>query len=191
MLSLVHHKELRYLQGSVPFLAILVAAGAAGLWRAGWRRLTIGLLAASLLLSLNTARSVLSRRSLAAVAAARDLAADPAVRTVALSQAWAYGHLLAFGDRVAVLDLATPPADEEVRKALAGAGVDALCLYADDLARAPSLARLVESAGFARAAVYRSWNSKPVVVFRRRSRSASSRVHLTCALSFCRLTSVG
>ncbi|HEY8020893.1 MAG TPA: glycosyltransferase family 39 protein [Thermoanaerobaculia bacterium] len=191
VLSLVHHKELRYLQGGVPFLAILVAAGAAGLWRAGWRRVTIGLLAASLLLSLNTARSVLSRRSLAAVAAARDLGADPAVRTVALSQAWAYGHLLFFGDRVAVLDLATPPAEEEVRKALAGVGVDALGLYADDLARAPSLALLVESAGFARAAVYRSWNSKPVVVFRRRSRSASSRAYLTRALSFCRLISVG
>ncbi len=40
VLSLVHHKELRYLQGSVPFLAILVAAGAAALWRAGWRRTT-------------------------------------------------------------------------------------------------------------------------------------------------------
>jgi 4-amino-4-deoxy-L-arabinose transferase-like glycosyltransferase len=167
LLSLVHHKELRYLQGSVPFLAILVAAGAVAFWRAGRRRTTVALLAAALLLSLNTARSVLSRRSVAAVAAARALAADPALRTVALSQAWAYGHLLFFGDRVAVVDLATPPEEPELRSALAAGGVGALGLYVDDLARAPDLARLTASSGFARAAEYRGWNSKPVALFRR------------------------
>jgi 4-amino-4-deoxy-L-arabinose transferase-like glycosyltransferase len=165
LLSLVHHKELRYLEGCVPFLAILAAAGAAALWRAGWRRTTAVLLLISLLLSLNTARAVLSRRSLAAVAAARELAAGPAIHTVALSQAWAYGHLLFFDNRVGVIDLATPPGEAEVRAAVQQA--DALGLYAEDLARAPEIERIVAGAGFARAAELRAWNSKPVVVFRR------------------------
>ena len=166
LLSLVHHKELRYLQGCVPFLAILAAAGAAALWRAGWRRTTAALLLISLLLSLNTARSVLSRRSLAAVEAARALAADPAVHTVALSQAWAYGHLLFFGNRTGVIDLATPPGEAEVRAAVARA--NALGLYVEDLARAPEIERTVLAAGFTRTAELRAWNSKPVAIFLRR-----------------------
>ena len=165
LLSLVHHKEMRYLAGAIPFLAILAAMGAAALWRAGWRRWTVGLLVTSLVLSLNTARSVLGHRSLAAVAAARVIRADPAVRTVALSQAWQYGHRLFFGNRVAVLDLSTPPREPEIRTALKTA--DVVGLYAEDLARSPDLERRLGQAGFVRAGELRAWQSKPVVLFRR------------------------
>src|SRR5258708_23416860 len=108
-LSLIHHKQLRYLQGIVPFLAILAAAGAMALWRSSWRRSTVALLAASLLLSLNTARTVVSHRSAAAVEAARALRADPGLATVALSQAWAYGDRLFFGNRGEGPGPSTPP----------------------------------------------------------------------------------
>ncbi len=164
LLSLIHHKELRYLQGAVPFLAILLAAGAIAFWGSGWRRWTVALLAVSLLLSLNTARSVLSRRSIAAVEAARTLRGDLGLKTVALSQAWAYGHRLFFGNGVGVLDLSTPPKESEIRSAVPVA--DALGLYVADLQKAPDVRRLVDQAGWVPAGVFRAWNSKPVVVFR-------------------------
>jgi hypothetical protein len=168
LLSMIHHKELRYLQGAVPFLAILLAAGAIALWSSGWRRWTVGLLAASLLLSLNTARSVLSRRSIAAVEAACALRSDPGLKTVALSQAWAYGHRLFFGNGVGILDLSTPPQESEIRTALQAA--DALGLYVADLERSPNVGRLLDQAGWVRTAEFRAWNSKPVLVFRKPSR---------------------
>jgi len=65
-----------------------------------------------------------------------------------------------------VIDLGTPPGEAEVRAAAAQA--DALGLYVDDLARAPEIERIAFAAGFTRAAEIRAWNSKPVVVFRRR-----------------------
>lgn len=171
LLSLIHHKELRYLQGVVPFLAILLAAGAASLWYSGRRRWTVALLSASLLLSLNMARSVLSRRSIAAVEAAHVIRADPTLKTVALSQAWAYGHRLFFGNGVAVLDLSTPPTDAEVRTAIARA--DAVALYVSDVARSPNVGRLIDQAGLVRAGEFRGWNSKPVVLFRRTPTAAA------------------
>jgi hypothetical protein len=168
LLSLVHHKELRYLQGAVPFLAILLAAGAAALWRRGWRRSTVALLAVSLILSLNTARAVLSRRSIAAVAAARALRDRPAVRAVALSQAWAYGNHLFFAKDVTVLDLATPPLPGEVETAAPHA--DAMCLFAADLAGAPQTERRTAQAGLVRAGEFHGWYSKPVVCLLRAPR---------------------
>jgi hypothetical protein len=168
LLSLIHHKELRYLQGAVPFLAILLAAGAIAFWGSGWRRWTVALLAVSLLLSLNTARSVLSRRSTAAVEAARSLRGDPTLETVALSQAWAYGHRLFFGNGVGILDLSTPPKESEVRAAVPVA--DALGLYVADLQRVPDVRRLVDQAGWMPRGEFRAWNSKPVLVFRNPTR---------------------
>jgi Alg9-like mannosyltransferase family len=169
-LSLIHHKQLRYLQGIAPFLAILVAAGAIALWDSGWRRSTVALLAASLLLSLNTARTVLSHRSTAAVEAARVLRADPSLATVAVSQAWAYGDRLFFGNGVGVLELSTPPRESEIRTALPVA--DALALYAADLARSPDVRRRIDQAGWVRTGELRAWNSKPVLVFHRRQGSS-------------------
>jgi hypothetical protein len=171
LLSLIHHKQLRYLQGIVPFLAILVAAGAIAAWDAGWRRWTVALLAASLLLSLNTARSLLARRSVAAVEAARLLRADPDIAAVALSQAWAYGDRLFFGNGVGVMGLSTPPTEPEIRAALPAA--DALGLYRADLERSPGVRRLVERAGWRRAGEFRAWNGKPVLLFRQPSRAGT------------------
>jgi hypothetical protein len=170
-LSLIHHKELRYLQGAVPFLAILLAAGAAALWRSGWPRWTTALLALSLVLSLNTARAVISRKSFAAVAAARALRVEPAVKTVALSQAWAYGDHIFFGNGVTVLDLSTPPLPREVEAAIPRA--DALGLFAADLARSPEVERLVGQAGWVRMGDFRGWYSKPVVLFLKQASSGA------------------
>jgi 4-amino-4-deoxy-L-arabinose transferase-like glycosyltransferase len=165
LLSLVHHKELRYLAGVLPFLAILAAVGAEALWRAGWRRWTAGLLATSLVLSLNTARSVLGHSSVAAVAAARALHAGPPVAAVALSQPWAYGDHLFFDNGVELCGLSTPPTEAEIRRVAARAAV--VGLYAEDLARSPELERWLGEAGHVRAAEVSAWQSKPVVLFRR------------------------
>ncbi|HVT56872.1 MAG TPA: hypothetical protein VHR45_00590 [Thermoanaerobaculia bacterium] len=87
------------------------------------------------------------------------------MRTVALSQAWAYGHRLLLGNRVAVLDLETPPRAAELRSVAAAA--DRIGLYAADLERSAAAARLLGEAGFDAPAVFHFWQSKPVLLFRK------------------------
>ncbi len=92
-LSLIHHKQLRYLQGVIPFLCLAAAAAALGWWRAGRRRSTAVLLGLSLLLGL-PGIGFLQKKSMAAVVAARSIARQEGVTAVALAQPWAYGGRL-------------------------------------------------------------------------------------------------
>ena len=113
ILSLVHHKELRYLQGAIPFLAILGAAGFA-VMRSRWRPV-----AATTLLALTLVLEVLwcaGRRRQVDGGSDRGvaMASDPSVKVVALSQAWAYGDRLYFGNGVEVRDLPTPPRERDL-----------------------------------------------------------------------------
>jgi hypothetical protein len=169
VLSFVQHKELRYLQGAIPFLAILAAAGFTAM-RKRWRPWL-----ATTLLVLTMATEVLGVRvvrgkSMAAVTAARSMASEPGVRVVALSQAWAYGHRLYFGNGVEVRDLPVPPRERDLEKMIPGA--DRVALYAKDLEADPSLGALLARHGFISSGTYRWGESKVVVVFARRSELA-------------------
>lgn len=161
-LSLIHQKQLRYLQGVIPFLMLLAAAGAGSLWMDGRRRLTAALCALSLLLGLGGI-TFLSKKSMAAVQAAQDLAAVQGLTTVALSQSWAYGGTLYLGTRVAVLDLPYPLRAPELEQALVRASC--VALYEEDLAANPELSRLLARYGFVKARQYRWGRSKPVEVW--------------------------
>ena len=70
----------------------------------------------------------LAKKSMPAVMAARAIAANPNIRTVAVSQIWAYGGWLYFGDR-SVRELETPPRNLETQIS----GADAVALYETDL----------------------------------------------------------
>ncbi|MBV9496885.1 MAG: hypothetical protein JOZ54_21770 [Acidobacteria bacterium] len=157
-LSLIKHKELRYVQGLVPFLAIAAGIGFATWWRADKRKLAVALLAISLIWNLYGLRYI-ERKSMPAVMAARMLAEDPLVRTVVLSQIWAYGDRLYFTDRRQIRDVQTPPRD----LAAALPGADAVSLYESDLT--PAIEAQLQAAGFGRKAHFDSGAARAVVVY--------------------------
>jgi len=113
---------------------------------------------------------VLRGKSMAAVTAARSMASETGVRVVALSQAWAYGHRLYFGNGVEVRDLPVPPRESDLERLIPGA--DRVALYAKDLEADPSLGALLARHGFIPSGVFRWGRSKVVVVFARRSELA-------------------
>jgi hypothetical protein len=162
VLSLLTHKELRYLQAALPFLAILGAAGLAGA-RRRWPRAVVAVLLALTLVSEALGVRILRDKSMAAVTAARAMASDPGVKVVALSQAWAYGDRLYFGNRVEVRDLPTPPSEAGIVANVEGA--DRVGLYRKDLAGDPALATALAGQGFVPRSTIEWGQSKAVVVF--------------------------
>ncbi|HKO57175.1 MAG TPA: hypothetical protein VJ276_14965, partial [Thermoanaerobaculia bacterium] len=158
VLSLIRHKELRYVQGIVPYLAIAAGIGFALWWRQGKRRIAVTLLILSLGWNLYGLK-YLGRKSMPAVMAARLLSDDPRIHTIALSQLWAYGDRLYFGDRREVRDIQTPPRD--LPAALRGA--DAVSLYESDLT--PDVEAQLRAHGFVRRAHFDTGAARAVVVY--------------------------
>jgi hypothetical protein len=156
-LSIVRHKELRYLQTTIQFIAIAAAIGASMLWQQR-RALAIALVAISIAWNLAGIRFV-TKKTMPAVLAARALAADPAIHSVAVSQLWAYGDRLYFGQQIDVLDFGEPPRDIPTN-------VDALAFWESDLdvAQVPP--------GYVKWRTFRDGDAKPVVVFRRSNQHA-------------------
>src|SRR5262249_52394318 len=97
-LSIVRHKELRYLQVMIPFLAIAAGIGFTSLHSRS-RRWAVSLLVISLIWNLHGLR-YFARKSMPSVDAARAVAADPSVKSVTASQVWACGGDLYFGKRI-------------------------------------------------------------------------------------------
>ena len=164
VLSFIQFKELRYLQGAMPFLALLGGAGFA-VMRTRWRPWLVTALLVLTLASEVLGVRVLAGKSMAAVAAARAMASDRLVKVVALSQAWAYGDHLYFGNRVEVRDLATPPSMNDLKEKIAGA--DRVALYRKDLAANPALAAVLARRGLTSETHFRWGESKAVAVFSR------------------------
>ncbi|MFI5166878.1 MAG: glycosyltransferase family 39 protein [Thermoanaerobaculales bacterium] len=163
-LSLIAHKELRYLQGVIPFLCILAAAGAVALFNRGWRRTTTAIVGLTLALGVNNAVRLLAGNSMAAVQAAQAIAADPNARTVVLSQAWAYGDRLLLPASTKVRELGTLPSGTELATAIHGA--DAVCLYEEDVRGHPELGAALHAAGLRPTQRFSCAESRPVVVYR-------------------------
>lgn len=151
LLSLIAHKEVRYLQGLIPFLAILGGIGFAQMKR----NLAVALLVLSLVWNLWGLR-FLARESRPAVDAARSLVG---ARTVAISQPWACGDKLYLMPGARALELGTPAQhlDELLPQA------DAVIIYESDL-NGEVAAKL---RGFRRVAVFRAPRARDVIVYRR------------------------
>jgi len=164
-LSLIHQKQLRYLQGIIPFVILLSAAGAWSFWKSGRRRLTVVLCVLSFLLGASGV-TFLQRKSMAAVEAAQQLRASaPNVRAVGLSQVWAYGGDLYLGQNVRLLELSYPLRLEALQDALTQC--EWVGFYAEDLRRNPGAEAMLRQAGFTAAGEYRRGRSKPVLLYRR------------------------
>jgi GPI mannosyltransferase 3 len=153
-LSVVHHKELRYLQAVIPFAMILAAAGAVFWWQTGRRKLVIVLLVLALPLQLARIRSI-EKRTMAAVDAARSMRN---ANSVALSQEWAYGGRLFLRN---VEELGIPP--DLVRLREAAPRVDCVAMYRSQIT--PETRAIVSAAGLTAARGFERARSRPVDVF--------------------------
>lgn len=158
-LSIVRHKELRYVQAMIPFLAVAAAIGASMLWRER-RAVAIALVGISLVWNLTGLR-FFARKTQPAVMAARWLATQP-VKRVVLSQLWAYGDRLYLGTQIDVTDIGSPPqrAAEELARA------DAAAVWETDL-DSPTLTQSLATNGFHAVRTFRDGPARAVVVFRR------------------------
>jgi hypothetical protein len=144
-LSVIHHKELRYLHGVLPPLMLLAAFGFDSLRRRVRPVLAVTLAVVSVLWGMLGLRFLTRTTGPAVEAAAHMVAAGPG-EAVVLSQAWAYGHRLLLGNAVGVRDVATPPSVVELAAAVPGAAW--VALYASDLRADPSLATCLQGQGF-------------------------------------------
>ncbi|MCU1229310.1 MAG: hypothetical protein JWO97_2194 [Acidobacteria bacterium] len=160
-LSAIRHKEVRYLEVMIPFLAIGAGIGAAMLWQSR-RKLAIGLVAISIAWHLSGLRYH-ARKTMPAMRAAEMLGADPSVSTVTLNQIWAYGDRLYFGERMAVRDVGTPI--DPARFALGLQNTDAVAMAETDLD--PPLVEALRKENFVAVKTFRDGPAKAVVVFRR------------------------
>ncbi|HYS55454.1 MAG TPA: hypothetical protein VER58_16980 [Thermoanaerobaculia bacterium] len=157
-LSAVRHKEMRYLEVMIPFLAIAAGMGFAVLYQQK-RALATALLAVSVIWNLHGLR-FFAHKSMPAVDAAQAILANPKIKVVVVSQLWAYGDRLYFDKKLAARDVGTPPRDLD--RALAGA--DAASLYESDLDH-PELVAALQRHHLVAWRTFRDGPARAVVVF--------------------------
>jgi glycosyl transferase family 22 (putative mannosyltransferase) len=168
LLSVFSHKEWRYLQAAIPFLAIGAAAGWERMWT-GSRSLRI-LAGAAVILAIpygvERTVSLLSNRSSAEIDASRFISGlSPRPRTVALLQEWAYGDRLYLGNDVEIheIEFSRPVRPRAIARAATGADIAAVyALYLDEEGR-----RELEKLGFRQIARFRKLRSHECLVFGR------------------------
>jgi hypothetical protein len=162
--SLIHHKELRYLQGIIPFVAIATAGAAFIWWERGRKRTVVGLLTLSLAFGVSYP-SFLGKKSMAATEAVQWIADIPGVRSVGMSQPWAYGSTLFLPDGIHVVDVGPSPQPAELETILPRC--DLIALYRDQVEHTPGLLAPLRRHGFAPARRFDWGRSRAVVVFAR------------------------
>jgi hypothetical protein len=162
LLSGIHHKEMRYLQGVLPFVLLIAAAGAWSFWESGRRWPVAILCVASVALGL-TGIGFLRDKSMAAVQAAEALAGLAQGQTVAASQSWAYGGALYLRPDVEVLELPYPLTVTTLEGTASRARW--IAVYSRDLRANPAFAALLEARGFTRMREFVGRSSRPVVLY--------------------------
>jgi hypothetical protein len=156
--SIVRHKELRYLQVMIPFLAVAAGIGFAVLYQRS-RKWAAALLVVSLIWNLHGLR-YFARKSMPAVMAAHAILANPKIKILVVSQLWAYGDRLYFDKKLSARDVGTPPRDLD--RALEGA--DAAALYETDLDH-PELIAALQRHHFVAWRIFRDGPARAVIVF--------------------------
>lgn len=156
-LSLIRHKELRYLHAVIPFLAVLAAWGFA---RMPASRFAIALLVFSVGINLFGLRFLL-KKSTPAVRAAEVVRADTKLRTIVVSQLWAYGDRVYFGDDRDLRDATTPPRDLAANLE----GADVALLYESDIDT--GVRETLARSGFHEVRAFRAERARDVLMFTR------------------------
>lgn len=156
-LSAVRHKEFRYVQAIIPFLAIAAGAGFAILWQRARRAVALTLIAVTVLWNVYGLKT-LQRKSMPAVMAAQAIDRETRIHEVAVPQAWAFGDMLYLHRPVSLREIGTPP--REIPR------LDALALYESDLDD-PHLIGAVKRAGYSQRAAFRDGPARAVVLLTR------------------------
>ena len=173
LMSLFSHKEWRYLQAAIPFLAIAAAAGWERLWIGGGTSRFLAAVALVLAVPYGVERTVslLSNRSAAGLETSRFIQSlEPRPRNLAFVQEWAFGEHLYLGNDVEIreIEISRPLRPDAIRTAAAGADVAAVyALLLDDAGR-----RKFESLGFREIGRFKKRRSYECVVFGRGAWSA-------------------
>jgi hypothetical protein len=162
VLSGVHHKELRYLQGVLPFVFLAAAAGAWSLWESGRRYAMVVLCVLSFALGFKGI-NFLAQKSMPAVQAAQALAGAAQGETVALVQPWAFGGTIYLRPDVEVVEIPYPPTATDLESAAARARW--IAVYREDLRVKPEIADLLEGRGFIRVQEFTAAAGRPVVLY--------------------------
>jgi len=168
VLSMIPHKEMRYLLGITPFIAIAVAGAASDWWQLGRRRLVVVLMSLSLLTGI-TIPTFVFEKSMAAVLAAEAIGAEPDVRVIALSQSWAYGEGLFFPETAEIRELGAYPGIAELSRIAQES--DRVGLFRDRLSQVPEIEGWLRVNGFELSGEFDWGWSRPVTVFNRVSAS--------------------
>lgn len=166
LLSLFTHKEWRYLQAAIPFLALSAAAGWERLQAQGRRFLAAGALLLTVPYGLERAMTLLSSRSASAIDSGRFIKSlRPGPRTLALEQMWAYGEHLYLGNgvRIREIELSRPLRPDAIRSAASEA--DIAGVYARHLDGAGR--RELEALGFRQIARFKRGRGYECLLFGR------------------------
>ncbi len=157
-LSIVRHKELRYLEVMMPFLAVAAGIGFSILYQRR-REIAVTLLVISIIWDLHGLR-YFAHKSMPAVMAAHAILENPKIKILVVSQLWAYGDRLYFDKKLSARDVGTPPRDLD----RPFGGADAAALYETDLVH-PELMAVLRRHHFVGWRTFRDGPARAVVVF--------------------------
>jgi Alg9-like mannosyltransferase family len=164
LMSLFKHKEWRYLQAAMPFLALAAGAGWERLRAQGRRLLAASVLVLAVPYGLERTVTLLSDGSAAGIEAAQFIRSlRPKPRVLAFEQQWAYGEHLYLGNDVEIreIELARPLRPRAIRQTASGA--DIVGVYArhlDDAGR-----RQLAELGFRQIGHFKKRRSYECLVF--------------------------
>lgn len=168
VLSAVHHKELRYLQGLIPFVSLATAQAAWRWWQSGRRHAVVILLVLGLAFGVSWP-GFLRKKSMAAVLAAESLSRRPGLTKVALSQSWAYGGRMFLPRGTKTRNLPVHPTPTDLDAADSGW----IGLYQDVVQTAPDIQSWLDDHGYEHFASFESARSRRVLVFNHAEHSES------------------
>lgn len=130
LLSTLSHKELRYLQGIVPFVSIIAAFGATEILKTKVKVIGFLLIILYGITGFKDSSKLLRNKTMPAVRAAQMISSRDEIKRVALSQAWAYGNGIIIGQSKSIIELSKPFSFLEFQKI--ANDVDALSIYRSD-----------------------------------------------------------
>jgi glycosyl transferase family 22 (putative mannosyltransferase) len=166
LLSLFSHKEWRYLQAGIPFLALAAGAGWERLRARGRRFLAASALVLAVPYGFERSVALLSHASTAGIDASRFIKGlRPQPRVLAIEQIWAYGEHFYLGNGVEIreIELDRPLRPPAIRAAASGADIAAVyAMHLDEAGR-----RELESLGFRQIADFRKRRAYECLVFGR------------------------
>ena len=166
LMSLFSHKEWRYLQAAIPFLALAAAAGWERLWTRGPRWLAATALFLAVPYGLERAWTLLSDRTAAEIEAARFIVNLPRQpKILALEQTWAYGEHLYLGNDIDYreIEFGRPLRPRAIREAASGADIAGVyARHLDDAGR-----RELEALGFRPIAHFKKQRAYDCLLFGR------------------------